>query len=178
MRRGLVIVEEAATGRGRSSTPLQPDFPQPRKAATHVHHPDDHGDPGETGDPPDEVGGDAALADEPPSWRLSPASPTSRTSSGSPMREPARSAASRVAGVGRCASQSTPRAATKVIWNPSAGAVVAAGSESPGGQAVLPLLDYVSTTTVYLQGIDVEEIIGTIHARRAPMMHVSAGLEL
>jgi hypothetical protein len=28
------------------------------------------------------------------------------------------------------------------------------------------------------QGIDVEEIIGTIHARRAPMMHVSAGLEL
>jgi hypothetical protein len=37
---------------------------------------------------------------------------------------------------------------------------------------------YVSTTTVYLQGIHVEEIIGTIHARRAPMMHVSAGLEL
>ena len=36
---------------------------------------------------------------------------------------------------------------------------------------------YVSTTSVYLQGIDVEEIIGTIHARRAPMMHVSAGLE-
>jgi len=37
---------------------------------------------------------------------------------------------------------------------------------------------YVSTTSVYLQGIDVEEIIGTIHARRAPMMHGSAGLEL
>ena len=37
---------------------------------------------------------------------------------------------------------------------------------------------YVSTTSVYLQGIDVEEIIGTIHARRAPMMHVSAGLDL
>jgi hypothetical protein len=36
----------------------------------------------------------------------------------------------------------------------------------------------VSTTSVYLQGIAVEEIIGTIHARRAPMMHVSAGLEL
>jgi hypothetical protein len=31
---------------------------------------------------------------------------------------------------------------------------------------------YVSTTS------DVEEIIGTIHPRRAPMMHVSAGLEL
>jgi site-specific recombinase XerD len=37
---------------------------------------------------------------------------------------------------------------------------------------------YVSTTSVYLQGIDAEEIIGTIHARRARMMHVSAGLEL
>ena len=37
---------------------------------------------------------------------------------------------------------------------------------------------YVSTTSVYLQGIDVEEIIGTIRSRRAPMMHVSAGLEL
>ena len=33
---------------------------------------------------------------------------------------------------------------------------------------------YASTTSVYLQGIDVEEIIGTIHARRAPMMQVSA----
>ena len=36
---------------------------------------------------------------------------------------------------------------------------------------------YVSTTSVYLQGIDVEEIIGTIRSRRAPMMHVSAGLD-
>jgi integrase len=33
---------------------------------------------------------------------------------------------------------------------------------------------YASTTSVYLQGIDVEEIFGTIHARRAPMMQVSA----
>ena len=37
---------------------------------------------------------------------------------------------------------------------------------------------YVSTTSVYLQGIDVEEIIGVIRSRRAPMMHASAGLEL
>ena len=37
---------------------------------------------------------------------------------------------------------------------------------------------YASTTSVYLQGIDVEDIIGTIHARRAPTMHVSAGLDL
>ena len=37
---------------------------------------------------------------------------------------------------------------------------------------------YVSTTRVYQQAIDVEEIIGTIHARRAPMMHVSTGLDL
>jgi hypothetical protein len=33
---------------------------------------------------------------------------------------------------------------------------------------------YVSTTSVYLQGINTEEIIDAIHARRAPMMHVSA----
>lgn len=37
---------------------------------------------------------------------------------------------------------------------------------------------YVSTTSVYLQGIDVEEIIATIHERRAPMMHATAGLQL
>jgi formate hydrogenlyase subunit 4 len=37
---------------------------------------------------------------------------------------------------------------------------------------------YASTASVYLQGIDVEKIIATIHARRGPMVHVSAGLEL
>ena len=37
---------------------------------------------------------------------------------------------------------------------------------------------YVSTTSVYPQGIEVEEIIGVIRSRRAPMMHASAGLEL
>ena len=37
---------------------------------------------------------------------------------------------------------------------------------------------YLSTTSVYLQGINTEEIISAIHARRATMMHVSAGLEL
>jgi len=36
----------------------------------------------------------------------------------------------------------------------------------------------VSTTSVYLQGIDTEEIIGTIRAYRAPLLHFSAGLEL
>jgi site-specific recombinase XerD len=36
---------------------------------------------------------------------------------------------------------------------------------------------YVSTTSVYLQGINTEEIISAIHGRRAPMMQVSAGLE-
>jgi uncharacterized membrane protein len=30
----------------------------------------------------------------------------------------------------------------------------------------------------YLQGIDTEEIISVVHARRAPMMHASAGLAL
>ena len=34
------------------------------------------------------------------------------------------------------------------------------------------------TTTIYLQGIDTEEIIATVHARRAPMMSATAGLQL
>jgi len=33
-------------------------------------------------------------------------------------------------------------------------------------------------TSVYLQGIDSGEIIGTVHARRAPMIPVSASLRL
>jgi site-specific recombinase XerD len=33
-----------------------------------------------------------------------------------------------------------------------------------------------STTGTYLEGINTEEIISTVHARRAPMMHASAGL--
>ena len=34
------------------------------------------------------------------------------------------------------------------------------------------------TTSVYLQGIDTEEIIPTVHSRRAPMMSATAGLRL
>ena len=37
---------------------------------------------------------------------------------------------------------------------------------------------HLSTTGTYLRGIDSEEIISTIHGRRAPMMHASAGLAL
>jgi site-specific recombinase XerD len=37
---------------------------------------------------------------------------------------------------------------------------------------------HLSTTGTYLQGISSEEIIATVHARRAPMMHASAGLAL
>ena len=37
---------------------------------------------------------------------------------------------------------------------------------------------YLSTTGTYLQGISSEEIISTVHARRAQMMHASAGLAL
>ena len=37
---------------------------------------------------------------------------------------------------------------------------------------------HLSTTGTYLQGINAEEIISTVHARRAPMMHASAGLAL
>ena len=34
------------------------------------------------------------------------------------------------------------------------------------------------TTSIYLSGIDTEEIIATVHARRAPMMSATAGLQL
>ncbi len=34
------------------------------------------------------------------------------------------------------------------------------------------------TTSIYLQGIDTEEIIAAVHGRRAPMMPASAGLQL
>src|SRR5205823_9371775 len=34
------------------------------------------------------------------------------------------------------------------------------------------------TTSIYLQGIDTEEIIATVHMRRVPMMSASAGLRL
>ena len=37
---------------------------------------------------------------------------------------------------------------------------------------------HLSTTGTYLEGINTEEIILTVHARRAPMMHASAGLAL
>jgi hypothetical protein len=43
------------------------------------------------------------------SCAVRPASPTSRISSGSPIRAAARSAAARVVGVGRCVSQTTRR---------------------------------------------------------------------
>jgi integrase/recombinase XerD len=34
------------------------------------------------------------------------------------------------------------------------------------------------TTSIYLQGIDPEEIMATVRTRRAPMMSASAGLRL
>ena len=34
------------------------------------------------------------------------------------------------------------------------------------------------TTSIYLQGIDPEEIIATVHMRRAPMLSATAGLRL
>jgi site-specific recombinase XerD len=37
---------------------------------------------------------------------------------------------------------------------------------------------HLSTTGTYLEGINREEIISTVHSRRAPMMHASAGLAL
>ena len=56
--------------------------------------------------------------------------------------------------------------------------------EQEGDQVALPLIQrqlghsHLSTTGTYLQGISSEEIVSTVHARRAPMMHASAGLEL
>jgi hypothetical protein len=55
---------------------------------------------------------------------------------------------------------------------------------TPARGIPLPLIQrqlghaYLSTTGTYLQGISSEEIISTVHARRAPMMHASAGLAL
>jgi hypothetical protein len=37
---------------------------------------------------------------------------------------------------------------------------------------------HLSTTGTYLEGINTEEIISTVHERRAPMMHASAGVAL
>jgi integrase len=37
---------------------------------------------------------------------------------------------------------------------------------------------HLSTTGTYLAGINTEEISSTVQARRAPMMHASAGLAL
>jgi integrase/recombinase XerD len=37
---------------------------------------------------------------------------------------------------------------------------------------------HLSTTGTYLEGINHDEIISTVHARRVPMMHASAGLAL
>ena len=37
---------------------------------------------------------------------------------------------------------------------------------------------HLSTTCTHLEGINTEEIISTVHARRAPMTHASAGLAL
>jgi hypothetical protein len=37
---------------------------------------------------------------------------------------------------------------------------------------------HLGTTSIYLQGIDPEEVIASVHMRRAPMMSASAGLRL
>jgi integrase len=37
---------------------------------------------------------------------------------------------------------------------------------------------HLSTTGTYLEGINSEEIISILYARRAPMIHASAGLAL
>jgi hypothetical protein len=41
-----------------------------------------------------------------------------------------------------------------------------------------PMISSDEIPSRYLQGISSEEIISTVHAQRAPMMHASAGLAL
>jgi hypothetical protein len=59
-----------------------------------------------------------------------------------------------------------------VDTGPSGGAVVRRVPEATLGHANL------GTTSTYLQGFDTEEIIATVHGRRAPMMFATAGLQL
>jgi hypothetical protein len=40
------------------------------------------------------------------------------------------------------------------------------------------MISLLSIPRRYLEGINTEEIISTVHARRAPIMHASAGLAL
>jgi hypothetical protein len=53
-----------------------------------------------------------------------------------------------------------------------------------GPTVLLPLIQrqlshsHASTIGDYLHGIDTEEIVSTVHARRPSMMHASAGLAL
>ena len=69
-------------------------------------------------------------------------------------------------------------------WSPSfTGPLHQPGSGIPAGTdemfVVRHLLSHGAPwRTTYLQGIDTEEIISTVHARRAPMMHATAGLAL
>ena len=61
-------------------------------------------------------------------------------------------------------------------------AVIVGGLELLHEGIPLPLIhrqlghSHLSTAGTYPQGISSEEIISTVHARRAPMMHASAGL--
>jgi hypothetical protein len=58
---------------------------------------------------------------------------------------------------------------------PSNSLAEACRSTSSSASSALPNL---GTTSIYLQGIDTEEIIATVHAGRAPMMSATAGLRL
>ena len=69
---------------------------------------------------------------------------------------------------------------------PNGGRVLPAQEETSQTEEGIPLPliqrklghSHLSTTDTYLQGISSKDIISTVHARRAPMMHASAGLAL
>ncbi len=75
--------------------------------------------------------------------------------------------------VGRPAPADPTLVAYRLICRPALAEIV--GDGRPWTVLMISLL---SMPWRYLQGIDTEEIISTVHARRAPMMHASAGLAL
>jgi integrase len=70
-----------------------------------------------------------------------------------------------------------PRRGSLLVRNGKGGRRREIGMDAWGWEQLRPWLN-LGTTSIYLQGIDTEELIATVHARRAPMMSATAGLQL
>jgi hypothetical protein len=57
-------------------------------------------------------------------------------------------------------------------------AVMREASDDRHGYRLRALIMVLWRGSIYLQGIDTDEIIATVHARHAPMMSATAGLQL